>query len=75
MRLALSLIAICAVAACNGKQSFDERYKTQSDHISATANSIQKQVADQMTGAAAAERAAAETQARTRAPDNSATAP
>lgn len=71
----LSLLVLTLLAACNGKQSFDERYQKQSDHISTTANSIEKQVADQISGSAEAERAAAEATAHSPAPTTAPAAP
>lgn len=73
--LLLSLSILLALAACDRKPDFDQKYDEQAKHISTTANSIEKQVADQMSGAAEAERAAAETSARTPAPGNSASLP
>ena len=67
----MPFLALCALAACNRTPSFDEKYKAQSDHISTTANSIERQVTEQMSGAAEAERAAAEKSARLPVPGNS----
>ncbi|MFT3964679.1 MAG: hypothetical protein QM690_02200 [Sphingobium sp.] len=71
----LSLLVLALLPACNREPGFDEKYEKQSEHISATANSIEKEVAAQMSGAAQAERAAAELRARTPAPGNSASIP
>ncbi|MET0366132.1 MAG: hypothetical protein ABW169_15925 [Sphingobium sp.] len=71
----LPLLILPALAACDRKPGFDEKYEEQAKHISTTANSIERQVADQMSGAAEAERAAAETAARTPTPGNSPSLP
>lgn len=71
----LPLLSLVALAACNRAPSFDEKYKEQSDHISTTANSIEKQVTEQISGAAEAERAATELSARTQSPGNGAAVP
>lgn len=66
----LVFLSLCALAACGKQESFDDKYKAQSEHISASANSIEKEVAAQMTGAAAAERAASEAAASNPPPGN-----
>lgn len=74
MRL-LFLLAFSLLAGCNRSQSFDEKYREQSDHISTTANSIERQVTQQLSGAAEAEQAANEVKARTPASAGSPTPP
>ena len=48
--------------ACNQEPSFDQSYEERSKEIGTKANSMERDMAAQMSGAAQAERAAAEAQ-------------
>ncbi len=60
MRLSLLLIALCPLAGCNRAPSFDERYEEQTKALHGSANSIEREVANQISGADATARAAQE---------------
>ncbi len=57
VKRSLILIPLCLLAACNRTPSFDERYDAQAKTLHGSANSIEMEVANQITGADVAERA------------------
>ncbi|CAN5223061.1 hypothetical protein BH10PSE13_BH10PSE13_03200 [soil metagenome] len=63
MRL-LVLLSLCALAACNSKPGFDERYSETENGVHASAKAIETEMSEQMSGARDAEQAAAEVAAK-----------
>lgn len=47
----LPIPVLLLLAACDRKPSFDERYKAQSETLRGSANSIEQEVANQISGA------------------------
>jgi regulator of protease activity HflC (stomatin/prohibitin superfamily) len=72
-RSALLLPALGLLASCDREPSFDQRYKAQSDKIHVSANSIETEVTRQLSGAAEADKAAAEASSAARAENRIAT--
>ncbi len=51
MRLFLLSFPLCLVAGCNRTPSFDQRYEEQAKALHGSANSIEQEVANQISGA------------------------
>lgn len=57
---AAALLGLLLLAACSREPSFDERYEAQSNRISTTANGIEQELKNQMSGASALQAARSE---------------